>query len=355
DGEVPIWFESGESSLEAYDVPRALRGQIVFPMIAERVAYLSMRLTPAEHRDYDILKGVARDELKLSAAEYQKRSLASTKRNGDTWKTFATRLQSYVNFYVEARGVSSFKNLLELLVADQLKLRLAEEASKYVKSRKGEDCLKADGKARQLQTFEEAAGEGSACEKINLAKREESRGTNQGVIPSASRTSGSVTVRAEKPEKTRPPSDVKKASRPGECFQCGSTSHYVVQCTFAREARGVKSDERLRGERLTAPIVAESRILAHPKLGSIKVSCRGKVIDAIVDTGAEITVVRESSVPEELLKPHGSRDLVSAFGEKVDAKLAVVPLSVYRGASLIYDVGDVTPVGCALTDRLTQA
>lgn len=67
--------------------------------------------------------------------------------------------------------------------------------------------------------------------------------------------------------------------------------------------------------------------MAHPKLGSVKVSCRCKVIDAIIDTGGEITAVRESSVPEELLKPHGSIDLVSTFSEEIEAKLAVVPLA----------------------------
>nr|XP_050025119.1 uncharacterized protein LOC126519867 [Dermacentor andersoni] len=347
DAEVPIWFESVEHTLEAYEVPRSCWGQIVFPLLAERIEYLSTRLTPAQHRDYEALKEVVLDELQLSPLEYQKRFFGVRKRKTETWKSFTTRLASYLNFYVASRDVSNFAELLELLVADQLKTVLSEEALRYVRLREGAGWYKASEIARLLQTFEDAHGRG------DLPKGQPRGAGSKGPEITIENRSSSGLV-SHQGQRTKPKSPCPPAGqqRPTICFECGSAGHIRPNCPRIRERLAQTAAQQEQPERLTARVALENPA-AGDRLLCVALNCRGRTMKAIVDTGAEITVVRESAVPPELAQSHGSVGLRAAFGERVEAKLVALPLTLKQGQPVFSKVEEATPVLCALTDRLS--
>ncbi|KAH8024669.1 hypothetical protein HPB51_000418 [Rhipicephalus microplus] len=69
--------------------------------------------------------------------------------------------------------------------------------------------------------------------------------------------------------------------------------------------------------------------------------------------GTKITVVQESVVPEEFIQAHGRVGLRAAFGERVEATLVELPLTLKQGQPVFAEVSQATPVLCAVTDKLS--
>lgn len=346
DAEVPIWFESVEHTLEAYEVPRSYWGQIVFPLVAERIEYLSTRLTPAQHRDYETVKEVVLDELKLSPLEYQKKFTGARKRKTETWKSFTTRLGSYLNFYVASRDVSTFTELLELLVVDQLKTVLSEEALKYLRLREGAAWYKSTEIARLLHTFEDANG--SAEAQKGQPRNASSKGVEKTTDQQSSSPSG-----PSQGSNTRPKGSYNSARQPRKtgCFECGSNTHIRLNCPHYLERVAPNPSASEGNDKLTARVCLD-KVTPADRLWKVTLNCKDKTLNAIVDTGAEITVVQESVVPEEFIQAHGRVSLRAAFGERVEAKLVELPLTLKQGQPVFAEVSQATPVLCAVTDKL---
>lgn len=338
EAEVPVWFEAAESALEAYEVPKEWWGQIIFPLVAEIIPFLSTRLSPHQHRNYEELKGVVLEELKLSAGEYLRRFQGAMKRATEGWRAFATRLQSYLRFYVDARGVSTFEELLELLIADRLKDSLSEAALKYVTLQEAGNWRKASEITSLLLTFEESEGKNSG------SKRNEQKGT------------GASTEWLQKPVKQAAVRDCTKAlvpdvrRQPGGCFLCGVKGHFKVDCPRAK-SRGTAKSETQEKSGLVARVSTTAVVAEMCEREPIRLECQDFEIRAILDTGADITIIRESAVPPALVEPHGSVKLVSAFGEEVQARLAMLPLTLAQDTEGRADIKERS-VLCALTDKL---
>lgn len=329
EAEVPVWFEAAESALEGYEVPKAWWGQIIFPLVAEKIPFLSTRLAPPQHRDYEVLKGAVLEEMKLSAGEYLRRFHGAKKRAAEGWRAFATRLQSYLRCYVEARGVSTFEELVDLFTADQMKDSLSEAALKYVTLQEGGSWRKAHEIAALVVTFEEAEGE------------------NSGVKRSERKIIDTMTTGP----KDRAKPLAREPTKARGCFLCGEHGHLKADCPRAenRDAAASGSQERIG---LSARVSATAIVAGGHEREPIGLCCGDVGVRAILDTGTDVTVVRENVVPPELVQPHGSITLISAFGEEVRARLTMLPLALARGPVIFADGKAAVPVLCALTDKL---
>ncbi|KAH9361107.1 hypothetical protein HPB48_002969 [Haemaphysalis longicornis] len=290
---------SGEEDYESVSGGSDIQNSV--PIIAERVEYLSTRLTPAQHRDYESVKKVVLEELRLPPLEYQKRFLGARKRKSETWKSFTTRLRSYLNFYVEARGVSTSEKLLDLFVADHLKTRLTEEALKYVKLREGASWFDASESAKLLQTFEGAAGNKDASAGANVTN-----GETPATKPSGDNPKG----RRKPPQGPKTRFNQQSKGKPNACFECGAEGHLRPNCPRVRERQTAATNAPARTERLIARA-----------WGSLNERNRA------------------------LWKP---RDKRASCPTRYQSR------TVPAGQAIFSNVVEGTPVLCALTDKLTS-
>ncbi|KAH6947327.1 hypothetical protein HPB50_018421 [Hyalomma asiaticum] len=266
EAEAPVWFESVESTLEAYEVPREFWGQLVFPLVAERVPYLSTRLSCTT---------------------------------------------------VHAAPLSS----------PELRLMLCA-------------CLSGFSWFL-LRTFEEAQGTNSAAKHVGqkAVESQVTSGFKQG--PQPGNRSGAKSLGAE------------LKSKPRSCYTCGASGHQRWNCP-AREKSQASKAPGVNSGSLTARVSVEEPAATRGDLIPVSLGCKDVNIRAVLDTGAEITVLRDSAIPQQTVQPRGTVNLTSTFGERVQAKLVIVPLAMSREGSIQADVQDAVPVLCALTDQLTE-
>lgn len=78
---------------------------------------------------------------------------------------------------------------------------------------------------------------------------------------------------------------------------------------------------------LTAKVemLVPDRKQGRPKLQLVPLVCGELCLNAVLDTGSEMTVIRESLLPHRSSEPSGTDKLISAFRNAVEANLASCP------------------------------
>ncbi|KAL3216687.1 hypothetical protein MRX96_051160 [Rhipicephalus microplus] len=156
-----------------------------------------------------------------------------------------------------------------------------------------------------------------------------------------------------------------------KCHLCHASGHFAKECPKAsdkennpkkatepkRKVQKVTLSHETDTEMSTGVLRAKVKSLKHEdegtdKLHPIPVSCAGISADAILDTGSEITVIRESLLPRSVVEPSGTVRLVSAFGKTIESRLATLPIKLNSPREVTEPQN--ADLLCALTDELVE-
>ncbi|KAG8176545.1 hypothetical protein JTE90_014889 [Oedothorax gibbosus] len=147
-----------------------------------------------------------------------------------------------------------------------------------------------------------------------------------------------------------------------QCFSCGSYEHLRNKCPRLGQRTQAATNrvdvqpmpiEEGAPHILTAKIsVPVSTPIDHKEkineLKRISLKCGTNVIEGIVDTGAQISVIRADLISDLLCDGAGKIKIVSAFGETELAQLKVIHMKINDGRH-----GEV-PITCAISEKLVS-
>ncbi|XP_042142741.1 uncharacterized protein LOC115313958 [Ixodes scapularis] len=311
---VPGWFDTVESVWKAFKVPKNVQTMVLLPYLSERVRHIARDGETLGFLQYPEVKTKVLELLQLSPNEYRRLFTNAKKKENEPWTQLAERVRGYLDYYVRSRKVENFDDLKELLIADRVKEILSEDAQAFVTLREGDDWLRPAGIAKWAQVYDESnklkGDSGKRLSKPAERQRLEGNAT-RGPFP------------------------------PRKCFVCGSLGHLARSCPES-EKKVAARVETVEGE--VSGIVKEAKL--------IELELCGERLPVRLDSGADITVIRKSLLPDRRDQPKGKIKLRGAFGQEIEAELVHIPCRL----------ADTSKVGnqqqklvlCALTDELAS-
>ncbi|XP_040069606.1 uncharacterized protein LOC120842535 [Ixodes scapularis] len=146
------------------------------------------------------------------------------------------------------------------------------------------------------------------------------------------------------------------------CFNCQALGHFSRNCPQKRVQEGDRGGNPVVGTvgtdlqrlqetitQLDATAPSFEQIEGRAGMRRVDICCGTKTINVVIDSGAEISVVREGVVPETD-GSSGKVVLTGAFGNSVSAVLKLDPVAL--PAHYVEYAPREVPLLCAVTDRL---
>ena len=131
--DVPSWFRGVEDQFDKLKVPRVFRARLLHKYLSPRSRTLCARLDPQIRDDYFRMKQTLLKDLGLSAKTFLEKFNRVKKGTADTFVLYASKLESLLRQYLDARKIDNdFGELINLLLSDRIKSELSESCLKHI-------------------------------------------------------------------------------------------------------------------------------------------------------------------------------------------------------------------------------
>ena len=390
--EVPSYLQSMDNIFGQNNIDEDLRVSLLMPHLAYNTRRSILMLPPTETDTYEKWKLAVLKYHKLSPHTYRYNFENCYRTSSESCIQFTNRLLCLFKHYLQSRKVTTYDDLISLVVADRLKQSLSADVKYFVTDHESDDkWLKPIELANLVDLYQAERGTGNrgyygskgAYAGRNNDVKTYQQSNKDRMTCTFCLKAGHLESKCRQKEQGKPRMQKQVDRQIRTCFVCGSEKHISRDCPSRKEYKSnrVSVEQREvidKADETDSKSLSTSRVVCQEELSkfnstvnvkkpdslsndvftlpeNIKVTLDfdGKTTFAVLDTGTSISVLKSSMLPDNIWNEGFAPTQVSlqgAFGEKVQAKLVNVDCRLLSDNC----VSNVVPITVAVTDSLAR-
>ncbi|XP_070183345.1 uncharacterized protein [Littorina saxatilis] len=289
--DIESWFHQFEHYARDCNLSDAAKASRVVYFLKGKARVIFSKLNEEDANDYDTLKHALYEGFQLTSEDYRKKFRQTKKSATDTYKEHITKLERYLDKWVElAECDQDVKDLKDLLVREQVLDTLPPDLAVHIRDRDPKSAKEIGMIANTYQQSRSNVKTSSTYVKPEKRRspQEETR------IAAPSTKPANQTLKAKLSDAER-----EKLRASGCCFICKLQGHVSRFCPNKRDTAGAVSSKK---DTLETPILLE-KLCGNCKEKKcaevVPVKLNGTIVNALRDTGCTGIIVSKKFVPKE--------------------------------------------------------
>jgi hypothetical protein len=222
DDNVIGFFSAFERCLELYGVEKSAYSRLLPGCLSPKAAKVYSNLNREQALDYELTKKQILASFKLDALSYLAKFRSAKRSGSESYTLFANRLQDLLNYYLDAKCITTFESLKSDLLLNAFVETLPIAVKSLVLAKRAKDIFEAADQADLAFQIEQERSRGNAQRNFPIHDKSSSQWSK---LNSATEFRNSDSQK-EMP-KTFPSGDHTSIT----CFSCGKTGHKKSACT----------------------------------------------------------------------------------------------------------------------------